>query len=214
MERSDFHHLLTSNQPLFQAILAFNQLSRPPAGLAPAALAETIDQNPRLWRYFPSSDLPPAFWDFRVEPHRLALLDDLTLTRLAQAWGASVWAPRLAGLINRPEALRVRESLGPELYAYALKRGRFQLGSLRESFLTGEAAPDSLDRARLEQCGLSAINQCWQDAPAPLQARLSGRWRPLAAGELLPPDLRRQTWAWLKKILLTEVAPQWRPCFT
>ncbi len=215
-----FRSLADGPPELLRTVLAFNRLDRPPEVDWPPALdghplQAAVRGDPRLWSRWPRP-ASGGFWNFAEESRRLALLDQETRNRLELFWGAAVWAADLSAVIAGDRVRELKRDLGPELYEYALTRGRFHLGPLRGDYLAalaGRPAPGL--RPQLQAAGRLAVAVVRAGWPEALQ-RLS---RPAAeAGGDPPPPLntpepRRLTWLWLKKILLTEAAPQWQPCF-
>lgn len=218
--REVFQSLADGPPELLRAVLAFNHFNQPPLLDWPEALEghpfqAAVRDDPRLWSRWPRS-APGGFWNFQEEDRRLALLGRDDLERLEMFWGAAVWAPDLAAVIAGQEARDLRRELGPELYAYALARGRFHLGPLRRIYREAPAGRSAAGlRRQLQSAGRLAVLVVRSGWPEALR-RLNP---PEAGGEGPPPppldapEPRRLTWLWLKKILLTEAAPQWQPCF-
>ena len=153
-----------------------------------------------------------AFTDFSEERRRLALLEKETLSSLALTYGACIYAQQIARLIRREEVAALRALLGMQ-YEYALSRGRFQVRQASDffaSFMPGAPLPE-----RMAEAGLKALRLCLADWPEALfrlaAPRLPGALR-------LPADTKDASmlpvfWADIKKLLITQVAPQWQPCF-
>jgi hypothetical protein len=157
------------------------------------------------------------FWDFRDERRRLALLEQGVLSGLASLYGGCLYAPEAAKCVRRDEALALRAALGAH-YDYVLSRGRFQMQRAREYFsLFRFRQPLSLPE-RMRAAGFAALHLCMADWPPPLRQRALLRLPPeaRAAEPGLPPcagETLSVIWQDLKKLLLSEVAPQWQACF-
>ena len=166
-----------------------------------------------------------VFTDFQEETRRLALLDRKTLSSLALIYGACVYAQEAARMVRREDTMALRASLG-SYYDYALSRGRFQMQRARE-FFAAFRREDPLP-GRMAAAGFTALCHCLASWPEPLArlaaprlpaelrsslaepgggARGEGFWAPDHA---VTPDF---FWTDLKKLLLSEVAPQWQACF-
>jgi len=210
---------LWTNPELLRAVLDFNGCFQPP-DFGPAQgrpLGAALSQTPSLWNLFPR---PPRneFWDFTPETRRLALLPPPVLTRLLLYWGAALLAEEAAQVIRGADLRRLQTALGPDLYGYAVKRGRFQLGSFdspcRESLDFTPEQP-----ARL---GRRAFDLYLAEWPAALQKAWHTRWSwaetnldpkaPASEAEALKPPV--SLWIGLKKILMSETNPPWRACFS
>ncbi|UQZ90988.1 sulfate adenylyltransferase [Deltaproteobacteria bacterium Smac51] len=212
MDRSAFKVFLKERPELIKAALVFNRLSGPPDFSADAALGAALSQRPRLWKLFPR-DSSPGFWDFQSERRRLALVGPDETCALALRWGVAALAPRLARTVRAEEVLTLRREFGRELYEYALSRGLYHLGSLRDRLKVDPRLP--LNREAAEGEGWRALSLCAHDWPDELRSHWLRRQGRDEVDSGCTPDeaLVRQVWFRLKKILLTEVAPQWRPCF-
>jgi len=152
------------------------------------------------------------FTDFSEERRRLALLEKETLSRLALAYGACIYAQEAALLIKREEVAGLRALLGAH-YEYALSRGRFQMRQAAgyfASFMPGAPLSD-----RMAEAGFTALRLCLADWPEDL-IRLAAPRLPCALR--LPADtsaapLLPVFWTDLKKLLITQVDPRWQTCF-
>jgi hypothetical protein len=201
---------LAQNPALLRAALAFNGAYDAPLGV-PAALAK----SPR-WRRRPHGrdEAATGVWDFGREVHRLALLPPATLDELCARWSAAVLGDDLAKIVDGRELRRVTAVIGGDMYRYAVRRGRFQLGGQRARLLPPATprAPWTAERLRRPgQILKSLVFAAWP-------AELRRVWLARAAQDApaAPPAGAATVdglWTWLKKILLTEVAPEWQPCF-
>ena len=163
-----------------------------------------------------------GWWDFSDETFRLLLIENSTLKRAALSFSAAVYAEELALVIDRALVLELRSLLGEDIFTYALRRGRYQIGSLR-GFLTSQLPSGSLTQriALLAASILIRLADGWPERLQPLwsaKLRDSGLLNSSAdrAETALPPlsrEQRRALWFTFKKLLLREAAPQWAPCF-
>lgn len=211
---------LLHNPALLRAVLEFNEFCAPPDlgsesefGPLSRCLHAQLAERPRLWRFFPMPGERKAVWCFEPAPNRLALLPPPLLERLALYWSAAVWAEDLARIIEKTRLARVKEQIGSEVYRYAVRRGRFHLGGLRSSLHSG---PEWKDVEAFRQPGEKILTLCLAHWPEALRAAWEAHWRrPLPKenplGQATPfPSL----WLWAERILCTEVAPEWQPCFS
>lgn len=216
MDFNGYYRLLSENQALLAAVMAFNA-SEEPAGGRPefsenppwaAMLAE-----PSLKGFFPRP-ARPGLWDFNEESRRLVLIDPESFHRACLYWGAAVYADDLARIIARDEVLGLIAEISPEAYSFVLNRGRWYLGSLREACRSGPPKAADLTAGALKRAGFQVTAFLARGWPEDLRAKAAEKFalenfRP----DMEPADgLEATTWRWFKKILL-EVAPQWRPCF-
>lgn len=233
MHKDFFVHIIRHKPELFRSMLAFNGQDGARPTAVPASLrqiqgldAETLWANGRARRRlagFGTADGPDRFWDFAEESRRLALLPPELLERTVIQFGVALHADELSRLIARDDVLTVRQEIGPELFAYALQRGRFQAGSLPGLFGDGHGGLT----ARIRLHGRQALSLCSSVWPRQLLDICATRFDGLATAfsaagatdidsaqdEAPPAEARRAIWFGFKKILLKEVAPQWAPCF-
>jgi hypothetical protein len=220
---------LLKNPALFRAALEFNALATPPDfGLPQASsLFALLARNPRLWRCFPTVKPRATVWCFVSRPNRLALLPPPLLARFQLYWNAAVWAEDLARIIERKRLSRIMTRIGPEVYYYAVRRGRFQLGGLRALFhqeaqegkAGGEKAKNLVEAdglmERFHHPGERILALCFAQWPEELCVAWENHWQRARPREVPPADSARfpTFWPWVEKILLQEVAPEWQPCF-
>lgn len=241
MHKDFFTHIITHKPELFQAILRFNGVFPTSAPLLPETLRDMVGSKaPALWQSL--LDTAPArrrlslwqpdsfFWDFSEESRRLALVEADRLEQTIRCFGAALHGEDLARIIRKDELTLLRDHLGHQTLAYALERGRYQLGSLVDLFRPLHAHLPLQDRIALH--GRLAFEQCLASWPKALKDVSMPRLAHLLASKaqgtehnLDPTDLDRvgsderlkanvrKIWFGFKKILLREVAAQWAPCF-
>jgi len=209
---ADWTYLLDRAE-LLKAVLEFNGLTSPP-DFGPAEgtpLGAALAAAPRLWRLRPPKAKAAAVWCFEPEINRLALLPPALTTGLELHWGAAVLAARAARTIDGEASRRLRADWGSELYAYALKRGRYQLGTLRA--VLGVETGGDLGRDQALALGRQALDLCRAQWPPELRSAWAARRGQAEPARPPDPALAGRVFPWLRKILLSEVAPAWRPCF-
>ncbi len=205
---------------LFRAMLEFN---RGGSSAMPETLFNLGKPLTDLWEDFAfrrawphSGTQGEGYWNFSEESQRIALLDPVTIRRLGFFFSASAHAEELSRVIVRSEVLKLRQFLGADTFAYALKRGRYQMGSLR-SLLLPPRTCGSLPR-RIELLADVSLFLLSADWPEKLRLLAAPRFpRQEESCIDFSPSLRREQrmalWFTMKKLLLREVAPQWAPCF-
>ena len=214
--------VITQKPRLFQAMLAFNREFAAPV---PAELSSLGGSFAELWnrqdfrRAWRPSTQQTGYWNFSEESQRLALLDADTLKRVGLFFSAAVHAEEISHVIAREQVLTLRRELGADVLSYALKRGRYQVGTLRALLLAPGVPSDLPGRVRtLAATVLAVISSDW---PEPLKALAASRLphvdsSPSSEDSPLPQlrrEQRRALWFTMKKLLLREVAPEWAPCF-
>lgn len=214
---------VTRKPALFRAILEFN---RSPASSIPEVLSSLGHPFSTLWEnqdfrraWNPLAQENTGYWNFSEESQRLALLDIPSLKRLGLIFSAAVHAEELALILSREQVLGLRRTLGDDIYAYAITRGRYQIGSLRSLLLLPPSLGTTAERiTMLSEAVPSLIMQGWpEQLCAMAKKKFSFGEAPIIQGEPLfkvfSQEERRSLWFTMKKILLREVAPKWAPCF-
>lgn len=218
MNREFFAATLNRKPELLRAMLAFNGL------LVSPPLPDALVGFPRaniLWeqaavrrRFGVLRAADPDFWNFEEEAFRLAFLDAATLERLVITFGVAVMAPELCRLVRRDEVRSARKRLGDALFDYALHRARFQVSAdvvPPHAFLT----KDSPVETRAYAAGVWSLRALTAPWPELLRSRFVLFDLPQVMES--EPDFeiapQKHLWVAIKKVLLTEVAPLWAPCF-
>ncbi|MBR5998026.1 MAG: sulfate adenylyltransferase, partial [Deltaproteobacteria bacterium] len=131
MDKSFFIDIIAHNPPLFQAMADFNSAVVPPVPEEISAVAgldaSALWRFPAVRRHFKTVAVREAFWDFTEESRRLALLDAANLKKLQKLFSVAVHAEEIAKIIVQAEVLAIRDSLGEDIYDYAMYRGQYQL---------------------------------------------------------------------------------------
>ncbi len=224
-----FDALLAEGNALWPAIMRCNAhpctaKTENAASLSPDALASLgtwFAQIPDSGR---DGEMPTDtvfFWDFGEDSRKLALLDDGQIARLADVAGVTLHAPALARIVEREERRACREVLGAELFDYAQTRGQYRTGAAGDI-----VARRDTDLPLPERClahGRLALYYCSLRWPRELRRSFQRRLESLPGvpgdiavnvGDGLSDSAWQALWRMLKKCLLGEVAPSWKPYFT
>lgn len=222
MDHRFLAEILAHKPLLFRAMLNFNREFTS----VPVELSSCGDAFVRLWNcesfrraWTPHPSEETGYWNFSEESQRLALLDAITLERLGLFFSAAVHAEELSHVIEREQVRELRQTLGMEIFTYALKRGRYQVGGLR-SVLTVPPEYGTLP-LRIRTLAATALRLVGSEWPEQLRTLAFPLFPPMEndqRGEkTFSPVLRREQrtalWFTMKKLLLKEVAPEWAPCF-
>ena len=222
MDHRFLEDIIAHKPQLFRAILNFNRnVSDVPKELSSLGSSFTVLwHDPYFRRAWPSalSD-HTGYWNFSEESQRLALLDSPTLERLGLFFSAAVHAEELSRIIAQKQVLELRQQFGQDILSYALKRGRYQIGGIREVLQVPVSFGPLVQRIRILAAEAPAmIGTGWPEElkvlALPRFPHMDGapheekRWFPH-----LRREQRRALWFTMKKLLLREVAPQWAPCF-
>jgi len=217
---------------LFKAVFAFNRRYFP-AREMPASLLAMGELGKKLWndpvvreKLGNAEGNGAGYWDFADETSRLALLDKNVLDALLRHFSSAVLSEKIAHVLERDRLVALRSQLGDGLYQYALRRGRYQVGGLRDFFLPfaqGDGIGKQMDG--VSAAVLLTVSSGWSGALLDFLGRHDPEYfaparnavAALENGEALLASARteqkRSLWFTLKKILLREVAPEWAPCF-
>lgn len=222
MNKQFFYESLEKNSPFFSAMLNFNLEQH--KNFAPYADLESTLQadflaSDCLKKYQKSN--PALFWDFADETKRLALLDTQSLKKLARILGVSLYAEEISHTLAKSSVLELQNTLGKELYLYALERGKFRLHGLKELFKHTEPSLSLMDKIiqdgekMLALCSLSWQEELKQITAQKLQAELPFFTACLQEKPQteISPATARLIWFSVKKLLIQEVNNSWLPYF-
>ena len=220
---------------LFDAMVEFNRSRLLASGPSPALSfclknAPALLNDPAVRRACANASPEtgfPGWWDFSEETQRLVLLPAEALHRLAFCFSAAVHAEELALVLDRERVRELRTCMGDDIFSYAIRRGRYQIGSLRQGIMAHLPPLPLLERVLLlartvlllmAEPWPERLRQLWQEKllqmdrlfPSSFFSEDAAPFGPLPQ---LSREQRRALWFTLKKILLREAAPQWAPCF-
>lgn len=161
---------------------------------------------------------------FSLPRHRLALLPGPLLLKLAAWFGLARFRGEVAKLVRREDVLALREAVGEDGRAFALRRSALLPGLRHDApaFLTSEedASRPLFERIRL--AGFAAVAACLVDAAPSIPCRLAATMPEEFAARLLlaakadaeasVPDAV-VVWPLLRTLIFKEIAPEWEPCF-
>lgn len=214
MNRFFFRDLLESNPKLLERMLAFNRTEKKDAALPTGGIWDAVQRQPDLVRLLserrssaPSAE--DAYWAFTDESQRLAFFPATVLERIGRLVSASAYAEDIARTLSKSEVLAVKAFLGEDVYGYALTRGRYQVGSLRQMLIGASAGEPLSERCRLlARQSLETVRAGWPE-------ELRRRTEPLFGTVALPPAppldpaLRQPLWHFMKKLILRELDNEW-----
>ena len=224
---------LSRKPELFTAMVGFNkaQLSsrQDCALLSPLGdLGKSLFRDPAVRRACSGNAdrNETVLWDFSEESCRLVLLSEKDIRSLALTFSAAVFAEEMALVLDKAQVLELRSLLGDDIFNYAIRRGRYQIGSLRP-FLIGTLPEATLAQRimLLATAVMHAISRNWPEglrkvwdeklcmAGMAMASTESGDESTTNILPVLRAEQRRVLWFTLKKLLLREAAPQWVPCF-
>ena len=166
-----------------------------------------------------------GWWDFSEESCRLVLLSEAEIRNLALTISAAVFAEEMALVLDRAQVVELRTLLGDEIFNYAIRRGRYQIGSLRPFLI--EAMPSASLPQKIQLLAAAVMHSISRNWPEDLRKLWAEKLSKAGMANMplgnendnadflpvLRAEQRRILWFTLKKLLLREAAPQWAPCF-
>ncbi len=179
------------------------------------------------------------FFDFREPRRRLALLDGPTLEKLVIHTGAAACHPVLARCVLREQVQRLRESLGREVYDFAVGAAPFLIGPVQNPPALCLDDPGCDPAMMVRRVGLAYLRCCLVGEPPLLWVRVECKLPPgllQACGDragtslhghghrhgherqeappapmVLPIDGKDWAWRVTWRVLVRHVAPRWAP---
>lgn len=226
MAMSFIQHVIHENLRLFEMIHRFN--CEPGShvhsdhfeGLLPKSTLEYLQCSLRGKQRFSqwviqNWDLKPdGVWEFEHPRCRLALLEPDRFLELLRYSGTAINAHAIAKIIDRRAQTEIRESLGEDLYHFALKRAPMLVGGVPADLLQSDTSVPI--ETRVNEAGEQCFNICLHGAASEIQSRLKLK---LPEGFALSPvenvsdETCERVWNLVKRILLTEIAPELKQCF-
>ncbi len=213
---------LRTSPALFMRVVRFNQhpaatlhSDHAPPGVDSQLLARLL-ASPRAerqlsrWVVRHHGLSPAGFWRFEYPPQRLALLEPEALAQLVRFAAATANYPKILSLIGGGTLREVKQTLGEGAYSFALKRAALTVGPRP---LESDASP--VTGESLVRTGLSWLRTCLGSDSPELLKRVSLK---LPAGWTISPETgaasldRDRCWKILKRIVLTEIAPEFSTC--
>lgn len=153
-------------------------------------------------------------YNFEEPRLRLALLDPKTFERLLVYAGAALYAERIAKIIAKKDVQALMESVGSEVYFFAAKRAPL-LYSLRPNVPLVEG--NTFTRENFFQAGKQCLEMCFSGESKALLERLKMKF-PAEVEWVFRSEAdegkKTKAWNYLHRLLVKEVEPQWKSCFT
>ena len=225
MSPAELRQLITDRPPLFRRIVEFNcHLARTADvshfGLDGHALAwgrlrtsRRAERRLSRWLIQSRNLSSEGFWEFQVESRRLALLSGGSLQKLIHFIGAAIYRTEITQSIDRRIVDQVKQSAGEDAYTFAIKRAQFVMKSWSPTPAAGSFATDPQQQILI--AGKQAVEACLAGEDLKLIQRVNLKLPPAYALEV--PSQRdasfEDRWAVVKRILVTEVDPEFRTCF-
>lgn len=152
------------------------------------------------------------FYDFSQQYRLIATLPQDVFKKLLMYASVYMHSKKIASVIEKNELKKLKAYIGEPLYRLAMTKAAFVNGNLDFSFIfqakQGELT-DSINVIRK-----TIIEKMFSLEPASLTKRLELRFSPdesLLFESHVEDQHRRSLWILLKKILVQDVYPQWKP---
>lgn len=166
-----------------------------------------------LLRHFDLED--NICFNFEDPRRRLALINEVTLQKLYFYVGAALLHERITHIISKDELGKLKESLGKNVYFFAIKRAPFLIAGKPELECFKSPSQDVfVDLIRsAEEC----ISRCFSGEPDSITRRFSLKFPKKLKWHFdkkCSDEERELAWAFVYRILIKEVGPTWKSCFT
>ncbi|MBI1247957.1 hypothetical protein GC197_08975 [bacterium] len=155
---------------------------------------------------------PEGIWDFQEPYRRVALLLPTQMDRLIRYLSATVHTAQISRAIDRRTLTQFKEVLGEEAYTFAIKRAPLLSRLVPESLQSSTG----IEPERMLDSGLACLGMLLADCPAELIRRTTLK---LEENQSIEPirdadsDTRQRLWSLVKRLTLTEISPEFAPCF-
>lgn len=214
----NFFYECIQNKNLFSAMLAFNirQKKDSPA----KEWEKLIDSRFFGEGFYEKYSAPPkTFWNFADETKRLALADPATIKKLALYIGAGIHAAEISRLLEKNSVLAIRQATGKDVCLYALERGKFQASVLKKIFSELDRELSLSEKISLHgQKALCLCTASWEEELKDIFCQNLAKTLPDMRRHMDSPvpiaqEQTKTVWNSVKKLLVQEVDPLWRPYF-
>lgn len=156
-----------------------------------------------------------GLWDFQEPRRRIALLTPKPFQQLVSYLAATIFTTQISRAIDRRTQALFKETLGDQAYTFAIKRApllnRFVPDVINQQ--VGEGQPSS---EQLVHSGLLCIGALLADCPAELLRRTTLKVKTglsIEPSRAVDADSQERLWTLVKRLTLTEISPEFAPCF-
>lgn len=155
------------------------------------------------------------YTDFQLPYLRLALLDPATLSQLSFYAGVIYYNSNITKIVEKKTLLSIKEQLGENVYFFAIKKASL-FSRIKPQLTSLNPNPSNLYAAVLT-AGQRLLEYLFTECPFSLTQRLqlkfpsSYTWN---FNRTVSDDEKRNIFAFLSRLLIKEINPNWQTCFT
>jgi hypothetical protein len=152
------------------------------------------------------------FYDFSKPYHLLALLPDDLFNKLLLFAGAYLNYKKIINIIEKDRLKEIKNILGSDLYNLALQKAKFVIGNMDTEFILSDNKSNFMENINIT--GKKITEYLFSSEPYPLTKRIELRFpidSNLSFNNDIDEDKKNSLWILIKKILLQDVSPQWKP---
>lgn len=155
------------------------------------------------------------FYDFQDLRTRLGLVDSENLNKLILFAGAVIYADKIKKIVLKKQLDEMRTSIGEEALFFATKRASLITPLIPK--ITPKEKISVPMREDLEEVGRLCLERCLAGEDGALLERLKLKFPATITWNFNTKPLEEEktkSWNFLYRILVKEIAPKWKNCFT
>jgi hypothetical protein len=153
-----------------------------------------------------------ACYDFNPPQWRFALLPVEVIQDLTFYCGLAFQHRRIAGMVDKTVLSHLKESIGEQAYAFAVRRAPLLIGPKRGIDLQWDGSSDFGMFAR--RYGAVYFLSHFRDSSRAIAGRLAFKFSRVIAGTVVERPPESSGWQLFKRILIHEVDPRWQTLFS
>ncbi|OIO58863.1 MAG: hypothetical protein COZ46_03465 [Verrucomicrobia bacterium CG_4_10_14_3_um_filter_43_23] len=226
MNQQDFiRNVLSHNNELFRLIYQFDtgladyinkeQLKGAIKDSLPGDLFSTPRLQKKISAYLINQlKLKSCFYSFKEPRLRIALLPEAILEQVLLYAGAAFYSDTIKHIVLKKKLTELQASIGEKVYIFATKKA--PLLSQLVPHISVDKSPAHLDKDQLINAGKACIEACFAKEPEALTQRFKLKFPPSVHfnfNQEISPELKTQCWNFLQRLIIKELAPEWKSCF-
>lgn len=152
------------------------------------------------------------FYDFSQQYRLIATLPQDVFNKLLMYASVYIHFKKIASVIEKNELKKLKAYIDEPLYHLAMTKAAFVVGNLDLSFILQAKQGELIESIKVMK--KTIVEKLFSFEPASLTKRLEFRFspdEPLLFESHVEDKHRRSLWILLKKILVQDVYPQWKP---
>lgn len=217
-------NLLKTNKDLFKLVYLFNQApvtymnkerlsAEVPLPAVTQLMKDSVAQKKISAFMIKRLGLVESFFNFEDPRLRIALLPGDVLEKLLLFAGAAIRHQEIQKIVLKKRLDELKQSIGEDVYFFATKKATLLTSMIPQMpHLEGT----SMDRQGLIEVGKQGLEICLANEPQALVERLKLKFPAVLSlnfNQTVSNELKLKCWQFLQRLILKEIASEWKSCF-